>query len=37
MPIHLQIEKLGFPWRMIDPFLLCAYHDDAYPGRSTDT
>src|SRR3569832_724515 len=27
----LRIEPLGFPWATIDPFLFCAYHDDAYP------
>jgi redox-sensitive bicupin YhaK (pirin superfamily) len=27
----LQIQPLGFPWVTIDPFLFCAYHDDAYP------
>ena len=27
----LQIKTLGFPWATIDPFLFCAYHDDAYP------
>lgn len=27
----LSIEPLGFPWPTIDPFLFCAYHDDAYP------
>jgi quercetin 2,3-dioxygenase len=27
----LAIAPLGFPWLTIDPFLFCAYHDDAYP------
>ncbi len=27
----LQIKPLGFPWETVDPFLFCAYHDDAYP------
>ncbi len=27
----LTIKPLGFPWATIDPFLFCAYHDDAYP------
>ncbi|MDA7419169.1 pirin family protein [Xenophilus arseniciresistens] len=27
----LQVHPLGFPWPTIDPFLFCAYHDDAYP------
>jgi quercetin 2,3-dioxygenase len=27
----LHIEPLGFPWVTTDPFLFCAYHDDAYP------
>ncbi|HPW07303.1 MAG TPA: pirin family protein, partial [Burkholderiaceae bacterium] len=25
------LQPLGFPWATIDPFLFCAYHDDAYP------
>ncbi len=27
----LKIHPLSFPWATIDPFLFCAYHDDAYP------
>ncbi len=27
----LQTQPLGFPWKTVDPFLFCAYHDDAYP------
>ncbi len=27
----LNIKPLGFPWETMDPFLFCAYHDDAYP------
>ena len=28
----LTAQALGFPWPTIDPFLFCAYHDDAYPA-----
>ncbi len=28
----LNIQALGFPWVTMDPFLFCAYHDDAYPA-----
>ena len=27
----LDVQPLGFPWATQDPFLFCAYHDDAYP------
>ncbi|MEP6825054.1 MAG: pirin family protein [Ramlibacter sp.] len=27
----LNVQPLGFPWATLDPFLFCAYHDDAYP------
>ena len=27
----IQVKPLGFPWETADPFLFCAYHDDAYP------
>ena len=27
----LAVHPLGFPWITADPFLFCAYHDDAYP------
>jgi quercetin 2,3-dioxygenase len=27
----VQLKPLGFPWETLDPFLFCAYHDDAYP------
>ena len=30
----VQIKALGFPWATIDPFLFCAYHDDAYPAAN---
>ncbi|MET0383996.1 MAG: pirin family protein [Burkholderiaceae bacterium] len=29
--VIVQIQKLGFPWRTLDPFLFCVHHDDAYP------
>ena len=30
----LQVSALGFPWTTQDPFLFCAYHDDAYPAAN---
>jgi len=35
-PAIVQIKPLGFPWATIDPFLFCAYHDDAYPVANAD-
>jgi redox-sensitive bicupin YhaK (pirin superfamily) len=32
----LQIKPLGFTWETLDPFLFCAYHDDAYPQGRAD-
>ena len=31
LPAILSAQPLGFPWVTLDPFLFCAYHDDAYP------
>jgi quercetin 2,3-dioxygenase len=31
-PAIVAMQPLGFPWATIDPFLFCAYHDDAYPA-----
>ena len=38
MPNHpiIQIKPLGFTWETLDPFLFCAYHDDAYPQGRAD-
>jgi len=27
----LSLQRLGFPWVTVDPFLFCVHHDDAYP------
>ncbi|RZJ20164.1 MAG: pirin family protein [Haliea sp.] len=32
----VQVKPLGFPWETMDPFLFCAYHDDAYPRANAD-
>ncbi len=32
----LHVKPLGFPWETMDPFLFCAYHDDAYPQANAD-
>ena len=32
MKTVLEVRPLGFPWETSDPFLFCAYHDDAYPA-----
>ncbi|MDF3071912.1 MAG: Pirin [Polyangiaceae bacterium] len=29
--VVLATEELGFQWRVLDPFLFCAHHDDPYP------
>jgi quercetin 2,3-dioxygenase len=31
-PVVLATEELGFQWRVLDPFLFCAHHDDPYPA-----
>ena len=28
----IEVSPLSFPWATVDPFLFCAYHDDAYPA-----
>ncbi|NQW94632.1 MAG: pirin family protein [Polaromonas sp.] len=32
----LNILPLGHQWPTLDPFLFCAYHDDAYPAANAD-
>ena len=38
MPPHpiLNILPLGQRWPVLDPFLFCVYHDDAYPAANAD-
>jgi len=31
-PLVLETEPLGFQWKVLDPFLFCAHHDDPYPA-----
>ncbi|HTQ05234.1 MAG TPA: pirin family protein [Polyangiaceae bacterium] len=35
-PIVLGTEPLGFQWRVPDPFLFCAHHDDSYPAGNAE-
>jgi len=30
--VFIAVEPLGFPWKGIDPFLICSYHNDTYPA-----
>ncbi len=32
----VRVAALGFPWETADPFLFCAYHDDAYPRANAE-
>ena len=31
-PAVSALEPLGFPWKGVDPFLICSYHNDTYPA-----
>lgn len=31
----LNTEPLGFQWKVLDPFLFCAHHDDPYPAGNS--
>lgn len=32
MSVIKQSFVLGMPWKTLDPFLFCVYHNDAYPA-----
>ncbi len=32
----LSVERLGFPWKTLDPFLFCVHHDDYYPAGNAE-
>jgi quercetin 2,3-dioxygenase len=32
--VILDTEELGTQWRVLDPFLFCAHHDDPYPAAN---
>ena len=32
MSLITSIERLGFPFKTLDPFLFCVYHVDKYPA-----
>jgi redox-sensitive bicupin YhaK (pirin superfamily) len=32
----LSVERLGFPWKTLDPFLFCVHHDDHYPPGNAE-
>ena len=40
MTTHTKIVRdtfaIGSQWRTLDPFLFCAYHDDAYPRGNSN-
>jgi hypothetical protein len=29
----IDVQLIGMLWRIMDPFLFCAYHHDTYPPR----
>jgi redox-sensitive bicupin YhaK (pirin superfamily) len=34
-PLVMQTEPLGTQWKVLDPFLFCAHHDDPYPAGNS--